>query len=81
MVNTDNASTPIFSLPWIYYISGPKSSNVSLHLNTLFVSKMLHVRFHYQYVFLINLPSDTAQNCFDVSMATNSFLSVTVHLV
>ena len=52
----------MFLLPGVYSISGPHSSNISLHRNTLSVLKFLRVRFVWS-VYIFNFwPNKTVQN-------------------
>ena len=53
MGNIDSDSATMFFLPWIYSISGPYSSNMILHHNTLSILNNLQVRFYDRYSILI----------------------------
>ena len=51
--NIDSASAAIFFSPRIYSISGPFSSNISLHCNALSLLKFLHVKIYWSvYIFI-----------------------------
>ena len=51
LYNYDSISANIFLLPWIYSISGPYTSSISLHINTIPTLELLQVRFYGQYIF------------------------------
>ena len=77
--NFDSASTAMFSSPFIYLISGPYSSNISLHCNTLSVLKFLHVKFSWS-VYIFNfLPNKIVRNSFKILTILSNSFSVTVY--
>ena len=36
----ESASITIFFLPWIYFVSGPYSWSISLHINIIIIAKL-----------------------------------------
>ena len=52
-MSLDNDPVTIFFLSWIYSISGPYSSNIIIHHNTLSLLNDLQVRFYDRYSILI----------------------------
>ena len=67
MGNIAYDSANIFFSPLTYSISGPYYLNMSLHINTLLVFKLLHVMFSLS-VYIINiLPSNIVLNYFRFS--------------
>ena len=79
MVNIDDVCATIFLLPLIYYKYRPYSSSIGIHLNTLSVFWILHVRLLWS-VYLLNLwPSNTVLNSFNTPTMISSYFSVTLY--
>ena len=79
IVNIYDVSATIFLLSLIYYKYGPYSSSISIHLNTLSVFWILHVRLLWS-VYLLNLwPINTVLHSFNNPTMINIYFSVTLY--
>ena len=60
--NLDIASTTMFLAPGMYWISGPYSSIINLHRNTMLVLKNLYVKFLWSVYTLSCRPNRIVRN-------------------